>query len=243
MKTLVVVPAYNEEKNILAVIEELKCDLAEADILVVNDCSTDNTLNIIKGVDCIKYIDLPCNLGESGALQTGFKYAVNNMYDYVIQCDADGQHIASEAKKLYDLMLDENIDLIIGSRFLRDTNYKHSFFRKVGTNVFSTLNRMISKVAITDPTSGLRIIDRKLFTVFAGMVNYPEYPDANLIIELVFKGYRIKEEQVEMRERIYGDSQFRGLLKPIRYAFKILYAILLVCVKNISVKKRNEVCI
>ena len=121
MKTLIVMPAHNEEQNIKEVIEEIKKDLPELDLLIVNDASSDNTLEIVKQAQ-VKCITLPFNLGYALAVQTGIKYANEHNYDYVIQMDADGQHIASEAKKLLKYMEENNPDIVIGSRFLEKTN-------------------------------------------------------------------------------------------------------------------------
>jgi glycosyltransferase involved in cell wall biosynthesis len=114
MKTLVIIPCYNEEKNIAKVVEELRSDFNAANILVVNDYSRDNSLEIIKSIN-VNYLNLPINLGYSGALQTGFKYAVENDYEYVIQFDGDGQHIASEAKRMLDLAQSLNVETPVTS--------------------------------------------------------------------------------------------------------------------------------
>lgn len=139
MKTLIVMPACNEEQNISDVIEEIKRDLPHIDLLVINDASTDETQEIVEK-NKVKCISLPFNLGYSLAVQTGIKYADKHGYDYVIQMDADGQHIPSEAKKLLDYMVQHQPDIVIGSRFIEATSYKHSTIRKIGTNILSRFN-------------------------------------------------------------------------------------------------------
>src|SRR5256885_563284 len=131
---LVIVPCYNEEKNITNVVSELRNDLTIADILLVNDNSRDNTLEVIKSLN-VNYLNLPFNLGYSAALQAGFKYAVSHNYEYVIQFDGDGQHIALEAKKLLDDALFLKKDIVIGSRFKEKNEYSHGFFKSLGTRV------------------------------------------------------------------------------------------------------------
>lgn len=203
MKTLIVMPAHNEELNIAEVIEEIKRDLPNLDIVVVNDASTDNTENIVKQKN-VKCISLPFNLRYSLAVQTGIKYAYKNGYDYVIQMDADGQHIPEEAKKLLEYMKKHEPDIVIGSRFLEATEYNHGAMRKIGTNILSGLIKMICHKTIKDPTSGFQCINRKTIERFSKMGNYPEFPDANLIIELLLDGYTVCEVPTKMREKIWN---------------------------------------
>lgn len=139
MKTLIVMPAHNEEQNIGEVIDEIKKDLEGIDLLVINDASTDNTEKVVQEKQ-VKCITLPFNLKYSLAVQTGIKYADKHGYDYVLQMDADGQHIPIEAKKLLEYMEKNNPDIVIGSRFLETTSYKHSTIRKLGTNILSRFN-------------------------------------------------------------------------------------------------------
>ena len=148
-------PAHNEEQNIGEVIEEIKRDLPSMDVLVIDDASTDSTKELVskQGMKCIS---LPFNLGYSLAVQTGIKYANIHHYDYVIQMDADGQHIPSEAKKLLKFMQKNNPDIVIGSRFLEQIHYKHGTMRKLGTNILSGLIKMICHKTIKDPTSGFQ---------------------------------------------------------------------------------------
>ncbi|NOU66241.1 glycosyltransferase [Paenibacillus sp. LMG 31461] len=227
-ETLMIIPAYNEELNISKVIMEVKNDLNFVDILIVNDCSTDNTLDILKNTEGIQFISLPVNLGYSGALQTGFKYAVENEYNTVIQFDGDGQHIASEAKKLINLLNQEKADIIIGSRFKERSSYEHSFFRRLGTNIFKSIIKKSCNIEISDPTSGFQVLNKSVIKKYAQMNNYPEYPDANLIIEMLLQKYKITEYQVNMRNREFGESMHSGILKPMKYMIKMIYAIILI---------------
>ena len=125
-KALIIIPVFNEEENIIKVLADIRGNIDFADILVVNDCSTDNTLLKLREAK-VNYVSLPFNLGYAAALQTGFKYAVKKYYDYIIQFDGDGQHKATEIKKLYNNIKEKNTDIIIGSRFRENTGYPHPY--------------------------------------------------------------------------------------------------------------------
>ena len=238
-KLLVVIPAYNEEDNIGNVLKEVKADIPNADILVINDCSTDNTLEIVKkaSVNCITNV---FNMRYAWAIQTGIKYAKNNDYYHVILMDADGQHIASEAKKLYDTSIKSKSNIVVGSRYLKDLGYKCPFFRKIGTKFFSSLVKLFTKKKITDPLSGFQCIDKKTIDYYAGCGNYPEYPDANLVIEMLLKGYTITEVPVKMRVRESGESMHSGIIKPIKYMITQFYTCIVIFVKYFGKRKAKH---
>lgn len=223
---LVIIPAYNEEENILSVLQEIKKDIPYADILVVNDCSNDNTLKILKENN-INYISTPFNLGYAGVVQAGFKYAEMVNYDYVAQFDGDGQHIAKELDKMFKYITELDVDIIIGSRFKEKTSYQHSFFRQVGTNIFRKMIKIICNQEITDPTSGLQVLNKCVYTKYARMNEYPDYPDANLIMQMLLQGYKIEEVSVEMRERVAGVSMHAGIWHPCKYMIKMFYSIII----------------
>lgn len=235
---LVIIPTYNEEMNIGGVIDELRRDFCIADILVVNDCSSDNTVGVLKSRN-VDYITTTFNSGYSGALQLGFKYAKLKNYKYVIQFDGDGQHIALEALKLYNTMKSSKADIVIGSRFLKKTNYKHGFFRKIGTNLFVKIIKLVSNSEILDPTSGFQILSEKVYSYYSGIGNFPDYPDANLIIFMLLKGYNVEEVSVNMRERVYGVSMHSGILKPIKYMIEMIYSIILIVIGNFIFKGKE----
>lgn len=237
-KVLMIVPSYNEALNLKTVANDIKENFSEADILFINDCSKDDTLNVIKSIEGVSYLDLPINLGYSYAVQTGLKYAAQEDYDYLIQFDGDGQHLASEAKKMYEHALETEADIVIGSRFLSTTNYQHSFFRKVGTKLFQIIIKMLTGKKIYDPTSGLQVLKRKVFTPLSKIYAYPEFPDANLLIELIYQGYDIEEISVQMKNREFGESMHGGIIKPIKYMFKMFYYIIMVFFNNLTGKKK-----
>lgn len=233
LKILFVVPAYNEELNIAKVISEIKKDFKKADILVINDASKDNTVGVLDKLN-IKTINMPFNVGYAMAVKAGFKYAVHNQYDYVIQFDGDGQHIAKEANKLIDKAVKENLDIVIGSRFLKANDYNHLFFRRMGTKLFEILIKLVTNDHITDPTSGFQCLNSKVIQRYSKIGNYPEFPDANLIIEMILLGYKIGEVPVEMRQREFGESMHGGIIKPIKYMIKMTYSILMIVITNIK---------
>ena len=216
-KVLVVIPAYNEAQNIQKVIDELKRDLSYADVLVINDCSKDNTKEIVEknGLKCITTV---FNFRYAKAVQTGIKYAQKNGYDYVIQLDGDGQLIPKEADKLLKKMKKTGADIVIGSRFLEKGNYKSPFFRKIGKDFFSFLVRVACKQKITDPLSGFQVLNRRVIEKYSKMGEYPEFPDANLVIDMIMQGYKIEEESIKMRNREFGESMHGGIIKPIKYS-------------------------
>lgn len=237
-KILVVIPAYNEEKNIQNVLDELKKDFNCADILVINDCSKDNTKNIVleNDVDCIT---TAFNLKYAMAVQTGIKYAYKKGYDYVIQFDGDGQHIAKEAKKLISKMKETDADIVIGSRYM-ENEFKQTFFKKIGTKMFSKLIKIFCKKEITDPLSGFQCLNKKVIEKYAKIGEYPEFPDANLIIQMLFEGYKIEEVSVKMRLREFGESMHTGFINAIRYIVIVMYTIQTILINNIKFKRRKE---
>ncbi len=230
-EAIVIVPIYNEALNAARVVGELRGYLGQnVDILIVDDCSTDGTGEILRNLDVI-VVTLPFNLGYSGALQTGYKYAVLNDYKYVIQFDGDGQHIAEEIGKLVSEFEDSRADVVIGSRFIVKGQYHYPFLKKVATHLFCFLINIITGSTIYDPTSGFQLLNRKTFRHYSTLSNFPYYPDANIIIEMLLNGYRIREVHVRMRERIFGDSMHTGFIRQAKYVINLLYGIFIIMLK------------
>ena len=204
MKILVIIPAYNEELNIPYVIDDLRKNAPFADILAVNDCSFDKTDEVLTSLG-VNHLNLCVNLGIGGAVQAGFKYAVQNDYDICIQFDGDGQHDARYIKDLIVPIETENADMVIGSRFIDKEGFQSSAMRRVGINFLSSLCRSFGKVDVKDVTSGFRAFSRRMFTFFAERYaqDYPE-PEA-VMVAGVYKA-NIKEVPVEMRARQNGES-------------------------------------
>ena len=237
-KILFVIPAYNEAENIEKVLKEIKKDASFADILVINDCSKDNTAEIVKknNVKCITNV---FNMRYAWAVQVGIKYAYENDYDYVIQFDADGQHIAKEANKLYKEMKNENVDIVIGSRYLKDMGYPCPFFRRFGTKLFQLLIKFFCHKNIADPLSGFQCLNKKVIEKYSKMGEYPEFPDANLVIEMLLSGYTIKEVPVKMRLRETGESMHGGIIKPIKYMINMFYSNMFILIQHPKKKVRK----
>lgn len=224
-KLLVIIPAFNEEKNLEDLFEKLcKPEIRNfADILVINDASSDQT-----GVIASKYdvflITHVFNLGYGSALQVGYKYAVKNDYDYVIQLDADGQHSVDNISHIYKCLITPdskgNIpDIVIGSRFLEGSkSFKISFIKKVSLAWFSWLIKRVTGKEIKDPTSGLQGLNRRAFKYYSEFGNFDfYYPDANMIIQMLLLGYNIEETTSTMFQRTAGISMHSGLLKQLLY--------------------------
>lgn len=235
-RVLIIIPAYNESKNIGTVLEDVKRELPHADILVVNDHSTDDTQQVISKIHVNSLTNI-FNLGYAWTIQTGIKYAREQNYDYVILMDADGQHPASEAEKLYNTIIKTNSDIVIGSRYLKKTGYKCPVFRRIGTKFFEIIVRLFTKEKITDPLSGFQCINRRVIDYWAECGNYPEYPDASLIIEMILSGYKITEIPIKMKNRKNGTSMHSGIWKPFKYMVTQFYICIVILVKYIGKRR------
>ena len=222
-KILVIIPAYNEAKNIGLVIDEIKRENLSLDILVVNDGSKDGTSDIARKHGAV-VADLPTNLGIGGARQTGLLYAMNHEYEICIQMDADGQHSAQNIKYLIESA--QKNEVVIGSRFI-ENKYKGAISRRLGIIFLSFFLKLIIKKKITDPTSGLRAISGKAIPFLAKY--YPvDYPEVEPIVFLYWAGFEIKEIPVMMRSRMSGDSS----IAPLNYMIKVILAILIDCLRE-----------
>lgn len=226
IKIAAIVPAYNEEKAITAVVNDIlqtsQSQNLSITVIVVNDCSLDSTSEIISKLNCVA-LDLPVNLGIGGAVQTGFKYAFENGFDYAIQIDGDGQHPASEIPKLISAAKENNLDVVIGSRFISKEGFQSSAIRRFGINYFKLLNRFLVGVTINDSTSGFRLINKKTLEIVSDY--YPdEYPEPEAIILYSLNKLNIGEVSVTMKERQGGVSSI-GASSSIYYMLKVTLAI------------------
>lgn len=224
MRVLIIIPAYNEESNIVGVIESLNKANTNIDYVVIDDCSKDLTLKVCKEND-INVISLPINLGIGGGVQTGYRYAFENNYDIAIQIDGDGQHDPVYIPNLIKPILDNEADFVIGSRFISKDGFQSSAQRRVGIGLLSFLINLTSGIKIKDVTSGYRAVNRSLIKAFA--VNYAQdFPEPEAIVYAQLSGYRIKEIPVIMKERQSGTSSI-GFVKAIYYMIKVSIAILI----------------
>lgn len=230
MKTLLIIPAYNEEKNIENTIKKI-LDLHNPDIdyIIINDGSTDNTLEILEN-NHFNYLNLPANLGIGGAVQTGYKYALYNNYDIAIQFDGDGQHNVEYISQLIQ-QIEAGNDLVIGSRFLDNlTGFKSTKTRRVGIKLLSNLIKLCTGKKITDPTSGFRACNKKIIELFS--MNYPyDYPEPDTIVKVIKKGFNVKEIPVIMNEREQGKSSI-NMLKSVYYMIKVSLSIIISSFSN-----------
>lgn len=222
MKLLVVIPAYNEAGTIKTVVEELIEKCSWCDYIVINDGSSDDTSKICHE-NHFNIIDLPVNLGLSGAYSTGMKYAYINGYDAVLQFDADGQHMVEYIKPIYDAYCQGNYDILIGSRFV--DKKKPQTLRMFGSNLISFAIKVTTGIRISDPTSGMRLWGRKMIREFAKEINITPEPDT--VSYLIKRGAKVAEIQVEMRERIAGES-YLNFYRSMIYMVRILISILMV---------------
>lgn len=229
-KILIVIPAFNEQNNILTVIGDIQASMPEADILVVNDCSLDKTSMTARRIKGVKVIDLPCNLGIGGAVQTGFKYATANGYPYMVQVDGDGQHIPGEVSKLAHAMRQSGCDMVIGSRFLDVQSFRTTWARRLGIKVFYLLFRVLINTKVTDSTSGFRMYNRNSMEVLSRHYS-ADYPEPDAIVLLKKHGLRICEVGVEMRAREHGESSITSIKSPY-YMAKVIVSILCSCTRT-----------
>lgn len=229
-KVLLIIPAYNEEENILRTCETIEKSKANVDYIVINDGSKDKTKEILEK-NKINHINLVHNLGIGGAVQTGYKYALEHNYDIAVQFDGDGQHDVAYVEKIVTPIIDEEVDFVIGSRFIEDlSSFKSTGFRRLGINIISFFIKKFTKIKIYDTTSGFRAVNKQIIEEFAA--NYPiEYPEPISTTELLKKGYKVKEVAVEMNERTGGVSSIRKW-KSIYYMVNVILSIVIVGIRR-----------
>ncbi len=224
MKKLIIIPAFNESASIESTIEEIKKCAKGFDYIVVNDCSKDNTREICEH-NGYNIINLPINLGIGGAVQTGYRYGYLNGYDMAVQVDGDGQHDPKYLVKMAEYLEEKHVNMVIGSRFIEKEGFQSSGARRVGIKYFTYLIKVLTGKRVTDPTSGLRIVDREIMAMFA--YDYPkDYPEPESIVTVLRKGKKIEEVPVVMRERTGGVSSI-SFKKSIYYMVKVTLAILI----------------
>jgi len=224
-KTLIILPALNEAANIAKTVERVHKNVAWADVLVVNDGSIDETTRIAEEAGAI-VLNMPYNVGIGAAVQTGFKFAARNGYEFVARLDGDGQHHSSDTIRLLEVVQSGEYDVAIGSRFLGDGDYGTPPMRKLGIAIISGLLTLITKQRVTDPTSGFSAFNRRAILLFAKL--YPnDYPEPEAIVLCYKSGLRVHEIAVTFHEREHGVSQFTVPTRSIYYMFKVILAILI----------------
>lgn len=236
MKVLLIIPAYNEEENILNTCNKIKEFSNELDYIVINDGSKDNTLKILQENN-INHINLINNLGIGGAVQTGYKYAYEHGYDIAIQFDGDGQHDVNYVPCICEPIIKGQADLVVGSRYLdkSSSEFQSTFMRRLGGNIISFFIKICTGKKIADPTSGFRAANKKVISEFAK--EYPtEYPEPESSVVLLINGYKIDEIPVSMNERTAGKSSIR-FWKSADYMIKVVLSII---IDSTSFKRRRR---
>ena len=233
MKTLVIIPAYNESENIERVVNNLIENYPQYDYVVINDCSKDNTEDILKKNN-YNYISLSLNLGIGGGVQSGYLYAVANNYDIAIQMDGDGQHNPEYIEKLIKPIVNKELDMVIGSRFIDKQGFQTSFMRRLGISIIKIVVKVCCGAVVTDTTSGFRATNKELNRLFA-QEYANDYPEPEAIVAAKLRGFNVGEIPVIMNEREGGVSSI-NTKRSVYYMIKVSLALI---VYRLSIRKRN----
>ena len=224
MKKLIIIPAYNESANIEKTVASIKKDAKGFDYVIINDCSVDNTRKICED-NGFNIVNLPINLGIGGAVQTGYRYAYEHGYDVAVQVDGDGQHDPEFLDTMAVYLVDHNLDMVIGSRFIEKKGFQSSYTRRMGIRFFTGLIKLMTGKTITDPTSGLRMIGRNAMGLVA--YDYPrDYPEPERVVAILRRNMKVEEIPVVMKAREGGVSSI-SLKKSVYYMIKVPLAILI----------------
>ena len=242
MRTLVFIPAWNEEASVAEVIGDVREHLPEADVLVVDDGSTDATPARAREAGAI-VASLPFNQGLGAALQTGYLYALREGYDSCAHLDADGQHPPAEVARLLEEVVADRADLVIGSRYREagpgpDTegdDYRPTFSRRIGTGVFRFFLTLATRQSFTDTTSGMRAANRRVMALFSESYS-PDFAEIESLQLAVRQGLRVEEVPVRMLERAGGSS----FLTPLRSAFFIFKGMIVLLVGQFRPRKAGR---
>ncbi len=230
MKTLVIIPAFNEAPRVGRVLASVRACLPAADILVVDDGSADETARCARAAGAL-VVSHPFNLGYGTALQTGYKYALAKDYAFVLQLDADGQHEARDLIPLLEVVQANRADVAIGSRFLGGRKYRAPFVRRIGMQLFAAIASLSTHTRVTDPTSGFQALNRRVLRYYASPAYPVDYPDADVLIMLHYAGFRFVEVPVTMYPANSGRSMHGGL-RPLYYVFKMFLSIFMVLLRG-----------
>ncbi len=230
---LIIIPAYNEEKNIPVVLDALEKEHVKdfADVLIINDSSSDNTNLLVKERQ-FALVTHVFNLGYGSALQLGYKYAVRRGYNYVIQMDADGQHDVWNVSKIYRALCTQDTDgclpdIVLCSRFMEGSSpYPVSFAKRFAYALFGWMIQVGAKRKINDPTTGLQGLNHRTFLYYSRYNHFDDkYPDANMIMHMLLNGYKVVEIPAVMHVRTEGKSMHSGW-KPVLYMFRMFFSVL-----------------
>jgi glycosyltransferase involved in cell wall biosynthesis len=232
LRTLAIVPAWNEERSVGRVVDEIRACDPSIEVLVVDDGSSDGTAAAAERRGA-RVVRLPFNLGIGGAMQTGFRYAFEAGFDVAVQIDGDGQHDPVELTKLLLPLHENRADMVVGSRFVGESSYRAPFFRRLGIALFARTISLIARQRVTDTTSGFRAMNRRGIALFAA--DYPhDYPEVEATVMVVRHELRLLEVPVTMRDRATGRSSITAT-RSVYYMAKVLLAIF------VSLFRRNVV--
>lgn len=237
-KNLILIPAYNEENGIDRVIAAIRGAVGQdADIVVVNDGSRDKTAAIAAATGAL-VISHPFNMGYGVAIQTGYKFAFSQGYDYLVQIDADGQHDPAFIAPMLDELRKGTTDLVLGSRFLEPGSYRPPLARRIGMLFFGTLVSWLTGRKISDPTSGYQAFNRSVIEFFTSDAFPCDYPDADVLLMLGLAGFSIREIPVRMYANSEGKSMHSGF-KPLYYVFKMLLSMTVTLLRHRAERTRT----
>jgi len=223
-KCIVIIPAFNEEDSIRDVVSNIMKVHPKMDYLIINDGSTDNTEKVCRE-NGFQFITLPINLGIGGAVQSGYRYAMQNDYDIVIQMDGDGQHDPQYLDRIIAPIVEKKANAVIGSRFIENEGFQSSSSRRFGIRILSDLIFICTGKRIKDVTSGYRAVDKTLIKIYTN--NYSrDYPEPEAIVTALVHGMKIQEIPVAMRERMTGKSSI-NLKKSVYYMIKVSLAVVI----------------
>ncbi len=233
MKTLIIIPCYNEEASISSVVDDITALFPQYDYLIVNDASTDNTVQIcVDNNYC--FLNQAINLGIGGTVQNGYQYAVENDYDVAVQVDGDGQHDVHYLPDLISMIEQDAADIVIGSRFITREGFQSSVTRRMGISILSRFIQLLTFQHIKDVTSGFRAVNRRFIEIYAN--NYPQdYPEPEAIVAAIMHKGRISEVPVIMKERLAGKSSI-DFVKSVYYMVKVMLA-LFICRISFGVRR------
>lgn len=220
-RVLIVMPAYNEEAKIASVIKAVHQIVPGVDLVVIDDGSHDATATIAERAGAV-VISHPYNMGYGAACQTGFKYACRHRYDYVVQMDADGQHEPRCILPLIAAVMEPDVDVALGSRWLGLAEYRGPLLRKFGKFIFGFIASTLIRKPVSDPTTGFQALTRQVVEFYCSSVYPVDYPDADVIVMIDRAGFQIREVPVIMYRNETGKSMHAGLLRPIAYGMKMM---------------------
>jgi len=237
---LVIIPAFNEEARIEAVIAGVRAVLPEADVMIIDDGSCDGTAPAAAaaGAEIIRH---PFNLGYGVAIQTGYKYALAKGYEFLVQIDGDGQHDPAGIPALLAPLQQGTADFVLGSRFLDGFSYRPPLLRRLGMDFFRRIVTTIIRQPVTDCTSGFQAFNREVMGFFSRDLFPCDYPDADVLISLHLTGFRIAEVPVRMSVGAAGKSMHSGI-KPVYYVFKMLLSIAVTLLRSHHLYRRRSLC-